>query len=172
MSSKRRSLLFAALLPACTWTTTPNQWPTDTGDGPNVSCGALAPAAGFSLAFGQFTVDNERVPVLGAIDDVACADPTLPNATWPLKVDDVYAGTLSISAPTAGAYLWPTAPPTQFAVTIDAPSYGVTGTFSSWVVGTLQVTDTGDRISINVSNLASDSDAPSVNLSGAFTITR
>lgn len=172
MVALRRSLLFAALSPACTWTSTPGPLPEDTGDTPAPDCGALAVATGFSVSFGQFTVDSEPIPVTGAIDYAACADPTLTTATWPLQVDDVYAGTLSLSVASSGGYAWPTNPPAQLTVTLDAPSYGVTGAFSTWAFGTLQVTDSGDQISVNLPNLASASDEPSVNLSGTFSITR
>lgn len=172
MHALRRSLLFAALLPACTWTPTPGPQPIDTGDAPAPDCGALTVATGFSVSFGQFTVDNEPIPVTGALDYAACADPTLATATWPLQVDDVYAGTLALSVASSGGYTWPDNPPTQLTITLDAPSYGVTGTFSSWAFGTLQVTDSGETITVNLPNLASASDAPSVNVSGSFSVTR
>jgi len=168
----RRTLLLAVLLPACTWTVLPGAVPVDTGDTPTPSCGALTAASAFTVSWGQFTVDSEPIPVTGAADYFACVDPVLSTATWPLQVDDVYAGTLSLNVASSGGYTWPTNPPTQLTVTLDAPSYGVTGAFSTWAFGTLQVTDSGDTISVSLPNLASASDAPSVNLSGTFSLTR
>ena len=61
---------------------------------------------------------------------------------------------------------------TQFTVAPVASMFLVEGAFSTWAFGTLQVTDAGDTITVNLPNLASASDEPSVNLSGTFSITR